>query len=69
MHYGVRRYKMDNYKKVKSAKWHEFEGVKDGIVLIYADGQQWSVPLDPDNTDYRAVQAWVAEGNKIEDAD
>ena len=60
---------MTFYKKIKSAKWHEFEGVKDGIVLIYADGQQWSVPLDSDNTDYQAVQAWVAEGNKIEDAD
>ena len=28
-----------------------------------------SVPLDPDNTDYQAIQEWVAEGNKIEDAD
>ena len=28
-----------------------------------------SVPLDPDNTDYQAIQEWVADGNKIEDAD
>ena len=28
-----------------------------------------SVPLDPDNTDYIAIQEWVADGNKIEDAD
>ena len=28
-----------------------------------------SVPLDPDNTDYQAIQKWVKEGNKIEDAD
>ena len=61
-------YKMTD-KSISSVKWHEFEGVKDGIVLIYADGQQWSVPLDSDNTDYQAVQAWVAEGNKIEEAD
>ena len=60
---------MKNYKKIKSAKWHEFEGVKDGIVLVYADGEQWSVPLASNNTDYQAVQAWVAEGNKIEEAD
>jgi hypothetical protein len=27
------------------------------------------VPLSSDNTDYQAIQKWVAEGNKIEDAD
>ena len=27
------------------------------------------VPLSPDNTDYQAIQEWVAEGNTIEDAD
>jgi hypothetical protein len=33
------------------------------------DGQIWTVPLDPDNRHYQAIQEWVAEGNKIEDAD
>jgi len=28
-----------------------------------------SVPLDPANTDYQAIQEWVAEGNTIADAD
>ena len=28
-----------------------------------------SVPLSPDNTDYQAIQEWVSEGNKIEEAD
>ena len=28
-----------------------------------------SVPLSSDNTDYQAIQEWVAEGNTIEDAD
>ena len=28
-----------------------------------------SVPLDPANTDYQAIQKWVAEGNTIEEAD
>ena len=27
------------------------------------------VPLATDNTDYQAIQKWVAEGNKIEDAE
>ena len=60
---------MSNYKRISSAKWHEFEGVKDGIILIYADGEQWSVPLDSNNTDYKAIQEWVAKGNTIEKAD
>ena len=28
-----------------------------------------NVPQDPANTEYIAIQEWVAEGNKIEDAD
>ena len=28
-----------------------------------------SVPLEPANRYYQAIQEWVAEGNKIEDAD
>ena len=33
------------------------------------DGRVVSVPLDPDNRHYQAIQEWVAEGNTIEDAD
>ena len=33
------------------------------------DGKELYIPLDSDNTDYQAVQAWVAKGNKIEEAD
>ena len=32
-------------------------------------GQIWSVPIDPDNTDYQAYLAWVAEGNEPLPAD
>ena len=32
-------------------------------------GETWSVPLDPANRHYQAIQEWVAEGNTIEDAD
>jgi hypothetical protein len=28
-----------------------------------------SVPIDPNNRHYQAIQEWVAEGNTIEDAD
>ena len=31
------------------------------------NGQSWSVPLDPANTDYIAIQKWIAEGNTVID--
>jgi len=33
------------------------------------DGQELFVPIDTNNTHYKAIQAWVAEGNEIEAAD
>jgi len=33
------------------------------------NGRHISVPLSEQNTDYQAIQEWVAEGNTIEDAD
>tara|TARA_A100001515_G_scaffold3196_1_gene3178 strand:- start:21 stop:194 length:174 start_codon:yes stop_codon:yes gene_type:complete len=41
---------------------------KDFIEAII-NGQKMSVPLDPDNRHYIAIQEWVADGNKIKDAD
>ena len=32
-------------------------------------GETWSVPLDPANRHYQAIQKWVAEGNTIAEAD
>ena len=39
------------------------------IIKATIDGQEMFVPLDPNNRHYQAIQEWVAEGNKIEDAD
>ena len=33
------------------------------------DGQELFVPIDTNNTHYKAIQAWVEEGNEIEAAD
>ena len=33
------------------------------------NGQVWSIPFAPDNTDYQAYLKWVSEGNTPEPAD
>ena len=44
------------------------DGTNDNIRATI-DGQEMSVPLDPDNRHYQAIQEWVAEGNTIQEAD
>ena len=39
------------------------------IIKATVDSQIIYVPLDPANRHYQAIQEWVAEGNKIDDAD
>jgi len=38
-------------------------------VTATINGQEWSVPMNTDNTHYAAILEWVAEGNSIQDAD
>ena len=38
-------------------------------IVATIDGIEMTVPQDPDNRHFQAIQEWVAEGNKIEDAD
>ena len=35
--------------------------------LTFTDGRIYSVPLDPANTDYQAIQEWIQEGNTVID--
>ena len=44
------------------------EGNNSSITAVI-DGVTMSVPLDPDNRHYQAIQEWVAEGNTIQEAD
>ena len=55
---------------ITSAKYTTsmISGERDSITVV-SNGIRMSVPLDPDNTDYVAIQKWVAEGNTIEEAD
>ena len=42
---------------------NEFTNYK--MTLI--DGKVWSVPLDETNTDYQAIQEWIADGGTVID--
>jgi len=54
---------------ITKAKYYAEEGVNCSIDLTI-DEQKISVPLDPANRHYQAIQEWAKiEGNKIEDAD
>ena len=54
---------------VTNAQYHK-DLVSEDNILIKAtiNGQEWSVPLDPDNRHYQAILEWVADGNTIEEA-
>ena len=55
---------------ITSAKYTKgFNDIGTGSIKATIDGQEMSVPLDPDNRHYQAIQEWVAKGNTIEDAD
>ena len=55
---------------ITSAKYTKgFNNIGTGSIKATIDDVLMSVPLDPDNRHYQAIQEWVKEGNKIEDAD
>jgi hypothetical protein len=35
--------------------------------MTTSDNKIWFVPLDPANSDYQAIQEWIAEGNSVID--
>jgi len=54
-----------NEINITSAKY----GKDNSCINAKIDDKDMCVPLDPDNRHYQAIQEWVKEGNKIEDAD
>lgn len=42
-------------------------GFANQYKVVYQTGITSFVPHDPENTDYQAIQEWVAEGNTIID--
>ena len=44
-----------------------FTSAFNNYEMTLSDGKKWAVPLDPANTDYIAIQKWIAEGNTVID--
>ena len=55
---------------ITSARYYTHPSAEgnQGIEVV-SNGITMHVPLDVDNVDYQAIQAWVAEGNTIAEAD
>ena len=47
----------------------DLDGTTNVSIKATIDGQVMSVPQDPANRHYQAIQEWVAEGNTIAEAD
>ena len=54
---------------ITSAKYYKRQDGSNGSVMATINGEVMSVPIAEDNRHYIAIQEWVADGNKIEDAD
>ena len=55
---------------ITSAQYQQSsEGSGNDSIKATIDGEVWVVGIDPENRHYQAIQEWVKEGNKIEDAD
>ena len=44
-----------------------FDSTQQLLIAFDADGRQYGIPDDPNNTDYATYLAWVAEGNTAEE--
>ena len=55
---------------ITSAKYiRTSASTENDSISVIIDGKSMSVPINPDNRHYQAIQEWVAEGNTIQEAD
>jgi hypothetical protein len=48
---------------------YKLQQTAQGIAQSVFRSDGWSIPFDPDNTDYQEYLTWIAEGNEPEPAD
>jgi hypothetical protein len=54
---------INTVEKTQSNLTNEFNGYK----MTLDNGTITFVPLDPENTDYQAIQEWIKEGGEVID--
>jgi hypothetical protein len=47
-------------KKYTDGEWSSYK-------MTLTSGKIWSIPLDEANSDYQAIQEWIAEGGTVID--
>ena len=52
---------------INSVEKNYINGIFKNYKLTKTDGKVWFIPLDPANTEYQAIQEWIAEGNTVID--
>ena len=57
---------MQNYNTVEK-QYNDTGTIFQNYKVTLNDGSHFYVPLDPANTDYQAIQEWIAEGNTVID--
>ena len=48
-------------------KFYDLDNNFSAYKVTDENNQIYTVPLDPANTDYQAIQEWIAEGNTVID--
>jgi len=53
--------------KIKTASYIKYNNINSTIEVVLENNHKIYVPLDEANTDYQAIQEWIAEGNTVID--
>ena len=59
----------ENIQSVQKVKDYDDTLCNYKVICTDSDSRVYLVPLEADNSDYQAIQEWVAEGNTIAEAD
>jgi|15BtaG_2_1085339.scaffolds.fasta_scaffold14747_4 hypothetical protein len=54
---------------IKYKKLLNFDGTEADCIKLVKDNQEYIIPFDEANKDYREYLEWVAKGNTPEEAD
>jgi len=56
-----------NINQITSAEYIYNLNNEKAVIRVVANEKDYWIPLDEANTDYQAIQEWIAEGNTVID--